>query len=373
MRVPTLLVRKAAKGRFILAVLMLPPFELSYALERHRKVAPDVFMVAPRGERVLVWFCSAEGEDACYLFRLDRHGRPCTHAREQACFSHSLCAGTLLYGVLQSAAEGEGRRVVCEDVLWAKGERVERQPLNRKIGVLEEVFCRGLARPPSDRYLDIALPIWTESLELATRIAAQSPYPCRGVFGYSLRLPGLRPLELESRAPVAAPRALDRAVLVAQAASGPDAYVLSAQGPDALVPIGRASIPSLKASVMMNGLLRKIKENSNLDLLEESDSDGEFEDVSEGRHVHRERRVIMRCAYNGRHGAWEPVEPAPVGEAVSRCEDVCAARAPPRPTSSGRPRAAGGFSHPSTHAKNEESKRGAQKARGRRLRAPSAR
>ena len=339
---------------------MLPPFELCYAMDRHRKVVPDAFVVAPRGDRTLIYFCSEEGEDACYMFKLNRHGRPGRGRRLLACFSSDLCAGTLLYGVTQQ----DDKRFICEDVLWTRGERVDRIPLARKIAVWEDLFERGLGRAPSALYLDIALPVWTEDRAEAEREAAASAYPCRGVFGYAARLPGLRPLALPGRAgPTGGGAAVASgagrrtvAVLIAEALEPADTYDLFGQGELGPERVGRACIPSLKASVMMNAFLRKIKENSNLDLLEESDEEAEFEDVDADRHLHVGRRVIVRCAYNSRHRGWEPQEAAPVGSAVTRTADL---------------RAQQGFSNGNTHAKDTRTRRIRQKARGRPGSAPA--
>lgn len=337
---------------------MLPPFELSYAIDRHRKVEPDAFLVAPRGGRALLWFCSHDGDDACYSFRLDgrRQSRP---TREMGCFSHELCAGTLLYGVLQEQDQKGGKRFMCEDVLWCKGDRVERFSLRRKICLLQDIFDRGLGPVPSTRYMDIALPVWSESAEEAERIANACAYPCRGVFAYASHLPGLRPLPRDRvhRRVVSAPRRVPpsvgkHAVLVAQACIEPDTYSLLARGPDSLVRVGRASVPSIKTSVMMNRFLRKIKENENLDLLEESDSDEEFEDIAEDRYIHGSRYVAFKCAYNVRHQGWEPIEPMGPGTPVTSIEEL---------------RASTGFSNPSTHAQNTKPKKTPQQkaARGR--------
>ena len=71
---------------------------------------------------------------------------------------------------------------------------------------------------------------------------------------------------------------------------------------------GDAMIPTYKSSVMMNGLFRTIKENANLDRLEESDDDDEFEDTSENKFVNLSKSLIMGCVYNRRFRKWQPIE-----------------------------------------------------------------
>ena len=58
----------------------------------------------------------------------------------------------------------------------------------------------------------------------------------------------------------------------------------------------------------MNNLFRTIKENSNLDLLEMSDSEDEFENVSDEKFVNITKIVYMKCLYNKKFNKWQPVE-----------------------------------------------------------------
>ena len=145
------------------------------------------------------------------MFRLNRHGRPGRPTRCLACFDRDLCAGTLLYGVSQE----NGNRFVCEDVMWVRGERVDRLSLAKKIDIWGDLFERGIGLTPSARYLDVVLPVWCEDRSEADKIAATCVYPCRGVFGYSSRLPGLRPLMLDNMMRVRS-RNIDTAFLIAE-------------------------------------------------------------------------------------------------------------------------------------------------------------
>lgn len=66
-----------------------------------------------------------------------------------------------------------------------------------------------------------------------------------------------------------------------------------------------ALIPDFKTSKMMNNLFRNIKENNNLDSLEESDEEDEFENISEDKYIITEKMVI-ECVYNNRFKKWVP-------------------------------------------------------------------
>jgi hypothetical protein len=68
-----------------------------------------------------------------------------------------------------------------------------------------------------------------------------------------------------------------------------------------------AFIPDYKTSVMMNRLFRNIKENENLDALEESDDDDEFENEKGDKFVYLDRSYKMNCKLNYKFKKWYPI------------------------------------------------------------------
>ena len=68
-----------------------------------------------------------------------------------------------------------------------------------------------------------------------------------------------------------------------------------------------AHIPDYKTSVLMNKLFRNIKENSNLDSLEESDEEEEFENIQIDKFVDLNKIIKMRCIFNYKFKKWVPV------------------------------------------------------------------
>jgi hypothetical protein len=68
-----------------------------------------------------------------------------------------------------------------------------------------------------------------------------------------------------------------------------------------------AFIPDYNTSVLMNNLFRNIKENRNLDALEESDDESEFENEKEDKYVFLDRTFKMNCQYNHKFKKWVPI------------------------------------------------------------------
>ena len=57
----------------------------------------------------------------------------------------------------------------------------------------------------------------------------------------------------------------------------------------------------------MNKLFRNIKENNNLDTLEESDEEEEFENIQIDKFVDLNKLFKMRCIFNYKFKKWIPV------------------------------------------------------------------
>ena len=77
---------------------------------------------------------------------------------------------------------------------------------------------------------------------------------------------------------------------------------------------GYAGIFDYKTSIMMNKYFRIIKENSNLDLLEMSDNEDEFENINEDKFVNLKKILYMKCRYNKKFKKWQPIEPVNFGD-----------------------------------------------------------
>ena len=69
-----------------------------------------------------------------------------------------------------------------------------------------------------------------------------------------------------------------------------------------------AYIPDYKTSVMMNNIFRTIKENINLDALEESDDEDEFENMNDDKFVNLNKCVKMECVYSKKFYKYVPIK-----------------------------------------------------------------
>ena len=69
-----------------------------------------------------------------------------------------------------------------------------------------------------------------------------------------------------------------------------------------------AHIPDFKTSIFMNKLFRNIKENDNLDTLEESDDEKEFENNSPNKFVNLDKSYNIMCSFCNKFKKWIPIK-----------------------------------------------------------------
>jgi hypothetical protein len=88
-----------------------------------------------------------------------------------------------------------------------------------------------------------------------------------------------------------------------------DIYHLLAYGKNkSLINYNIAHIPNYTKSVFMNGLFRKIRENKNLDYIEESDDEDDFENTKVDKYVNVEKILSMECVFSTKFKKWIPVK-----------------------------------------------------------------
>ena len=68
-----------------------------------------------------------------------------------------------------------------------------------------------------------------------------------------------------------------------------------------------AYIPDIKTSVFMNNIFRNIRENKNLDYIEESDNEDDFENIAEDKYVYLNKSCNIECVFHPKFKKWIPV------------------------------------------------------------------
>ena len=267
-----------------------PKLEPSYDKVIHKKVQSDLFSVVPKGERAWLWFTYTGGKNACFVVK----GKDvCMYT---TCFADELALGTILYGTLFKI--NGHTHFACQDILYYEGFNITNDSFELRLTKMTIMFQTQVKKSLLLNSLIIGAVIFTKTYEEAYKHSESVPYSVYGIRhlqenGNSL---GLLPIKQN---------VVREAIFKVRADIKDDIYHLHYTG-DKGEPL-TAAVPSYKRSVSLNSIFRNIKENKNLDTLEESDDETEFEDIREDRHVDLKKIVLMRCIYHKRFQKWEPV------------------------------------------------------------------
>ena len=320
-----------------------PSFELSYETISHKKVSPayNLCLAIPQGKKCYVWFTFHGDKDVCILLDMNREKKITKATIINMEFSNKLELGTVLYGSLIDE-DKPSKFFVIEDIFYYKGISLKRSLKQDKLCIMYDLL-QHVQPTMSTSVIIFTLPVlWeiknTEDYECPAAI----PDSIQSKIGYQVHHIQYRCLhETRPYINVFINRKLNFSAAVTQDSkkekvldfdtieikydySKPqyryptifqvtadiqfDIYHLFCYGlNNAPVYYGLAGIPNYKTSVFMNGLFRKIKENANLDAIEESDDEEEFEDTTEDKFVDIQKTLLIECVFNNKFKKWIPM------------------------------------------------------------------
>jgi hypothetical protein len=330
-----------------------PNIKLSYENMAYKKVYNSDFILGiPEGKKSFVWFTTYKDKPVCLLMELYENKQIRDIRVVNACFSERLTYGTIVYGTLFYHMNHPFFTI--EDIFMNKGENVYRENWDVKINLIAHLLKDDLKQIAFNKYFIVfGLPIITKTHEeFDNQIKTSIPYLLASVqYRHSNRnncyfYCSIQRYNEFSQGKAEASEYLYNHVKMNNDKNN-NPSVLSENSreikksnveekqitvpfiknvifeirPDVQNDIyhlycdkneyyGVASIPDYKTSVEMNHLFRKIKENNDLDALEESDDEEEFENSNEDKFVDLEKSVKMICKYHRRFKKWYPVKTA---------------------------------------------------------------
>ena len=325
----------------------LPPFELSYEMISHKKVLLnyEVCLAIPQSKKFYAWFSFQRGQDVCYLMELTREKKIGLVTIAQTLFHPSLSLGTLLYGSLIECGQNKYQFVI-EDMFYYKGISIQSTMFSHKLGFIYEFLKKSIVQrfqenePDTIYNIIFTLPVmWginSQSFDpevVPESINAKITYPIHHLQYRSLHticpflnyFPNKKPnLKMDVIAIVTDDFVIDttkrfisdfhkpqynyKTVFKVCADLQNDIYHLYAYGKNCdLIYYDYAYIPNYNTSVFMNGLFRNIKENVNLDYIEESEDEADFQDMRYDKYVDLSKKLCIECVFNKKFKRWTPL------------------------------------------------------------------
>ena len=306
----------------------LPNLELSYEPRLHKKVYAPLYYIIPKGPKALVWYTYWGDQNVCLLVLLNERGNYSDIKIFPSVFSQQLALGTIIYGTYFQ--HQRQHFFTSEQIHYYKGAPLK----NNKIETLTDFFQNHIGQIAyTTTSLVVGMPVITATYEEAETQLTMLPYKTYGIGVYQehgqkphkqptqptqptqapMHKQALMPIPMPMPKQVQAPILMPQPILKqpytqlfkVKADLAADTYHLYAPADNKL--IGTALVSTYKTSVLLNSLFRHIKENANLDLLEESDDEDEFENTHLDKFVDLEKTVLMECVFSKRFQKWQPV------------------------------------------------------------------
>jgi len=323
-----------------------PQFELSYETVSHKKVPQqyDICMAIPTGKKVFVWFTFHGKEDVCFLLDLNKDKRVFQSTKLDIQFHASLSLGTVLYGTVVLEEETGVRRFIAEDIFYYKGIQLKKSKMSEKLSFLLQFMNVMVEHRKNNKELLFYLPvIWpTESSNnngidygrLSSEIKSIIGYPIHHIqyrsttetapflnfmlsTGINIKQTDNNHTVVKSafvpphpiRADYSKPQYKFPTVFQVIADIQFDIYYLFAFGKNKTpVYCNIAHIPNYDTSVFMNGIFRNIRENKNLDYIEESDDEDDFQNSNIDKYVDTNKIALIECTFSHKFKKWIPVK-----------------------------------------------------------------
>lgn len=347
-------------------LLEFPKIKLSYENIIHNKVyniENNYIFAIPYGKKCFAWFTNYNDKNSCILLTIknNSHYKTINEINDikimNCCFNYELCFGTILYGTLFHY--NQNNFFTIEDIHYYKSKHIYNVSWFDKLELINNIMTNEIKQVSYNKYFIVfGLPIMYGNFEDFYKNINNIEYKLKYIqfrnyngsnVSYNLLLKDLdsfynihnksfnlkhiqseKERKIENNMEVKEnnykeikskenkiieqknnfKNTIKREIVfqIRPDIQNDIYYLYCRKDNDELINYDIALIPDYTTSVMMNKLFRNIKENTNLDLLEESDDEEEFENGNIDRFVSLDKKINMVCNYNYKFKKWVPIK-----------------------------------------------------------------
>jgi hypothetical protein len=307
-----------------------PNIKLSYENITHKKVLNADYIVAiPEGKKCFAWFTYVNGKMVCLIMELLENKQINDIKIMNACFSNELAYGTILYGTMFYYSQNKFFSI--EDIFTYKGDEIERMCWGEKLLKINEMLKKELKQISyNNSFIIFGLPLIAKTNEELESKIEKIGYKINTIkfklfnrvnnylfMNYNNyfqnktnKYDSKQEYKQQTTDKTSFKNNTKREIVFNIKPDIQDdiyhLYCLNNEFKEELH--GIAHIPDYNTSVMMNKLFRIIKENDNLDALEESDDEEEFENENIDKFVLMEKTYKFVCQFNHKFKKWVPIK-----------------------------------------------------------------
>ena len=293
----------------------MPFCKLSYE-NHHKKVfktkEKKYFQIIPKGKKYLCWFTYFEDKNVIIFVTNQKQ-----FFYYEVPYYKKLALGTILYGTLFTDFN-KLRFFSIENIHYYQGKNVEKHTYIEKISIIYDILenSDSLTNPKIKDKIFMGMPIIKNSFNECIIDCKNLQYQPYSIQTY---------IENESNQEITASLYEEKNIssvftFIVKADIQNDIYNLYYLHHNNEIIYDIAYIPDYKTSVFMNNFFRTIKENQNLDALEESDDEDEFENIDETKFVNLHKKMYIECKYNYKFKKFVPCNVSTKQKCVTKQE-----------------------------------------------------
>jgi hypothetical protein len=308
-----------------------PNVKLSYENITHNKVYnSDIILAIPEGIKSFAWFTTYNDKNVCLIMELSENKQISNIKIVNVCFASELIYGTIFYGT--SFYHSHNKFFTIENIFYYKGNDVSQYNWGNKFALFKTILSTDIKQISLNKsFMVFGLPLLSNNIDEFTNKLKELKYRISSIqfvlfkrnnnflFMSYLKFIEQKPLNYLTKRN----ENIERPIVKNYVKNDSKREIIFKIKPDIQNDIyylyglnddnkeeyyDIALIPDFTTSVMMNKLFRKIKENANLDALEESDDEEEFENEKDDRFVYLDKTYNMVCLYNYKFKKWVPIK-----------------------------------------------------------------
>ena len=321
----------------------LPDFKLSYETVSYKNSSHyDTALAIPYGKKMICWFSYDENnknDNVCYCLTMNKNKEYTSCIKMQHHGNFELGYNTILYGTLYQEDENTNKYFIIEDIYYYCGIELPYFQMIEKWDLFASV-CSECSTLFSKYSLFICCPVtWKHSAHseyngsIPSDIEKSIAYNIHHIqyrSNYNIEpFLNVKTQQLKMLKQVKKTKDVvstytsnylckynknvkshyykKKCVFVVKADIQSDIYHLFAYGKGHTHEYyDVAYIPNYDISCKMNTLFRNIKENDNIDYIEESDDEEDFQDINPFKYVDVNKELFMTFVFNYKFKMWCP-------------------------------------------------------------------
>lgn len=272
---------------------------LSYEYITHKKksIVHDCVIAIPNGKKYFVWFTQRKNKNVC-IFLEYFYNKIINVSIKNVPFH---IKDTIFYGTFFT--KQNIKIFTIENILYHQNKNVSQIIFHKKLNIIKSIFHSISRNIENIDFVYFSLPLMNTNVKSLLDDIKKYNHTIYFIqFIHNKRYINIKYTEIQKEY-----IQNKKITFLIKPDAINDIYYLYYKDNEQYKKYDVAFIPNIKTSYYMNSLFRTIKENNNLDSLEESDDEEDFENTNIHKYVLIDKEIPMDCEYHLKFKSWVPL------------------------------------------------------------------